>query len=139
MRSDDLPIRASRRQLFTDLHEAAKARQGEREGRPAFKLTDLGRMPLPELSMITPVLVAGTHAVLDAGLVTLRQDGRGTRVKFGADTVEARILGAFDGRTTITDASRALAADLDWPYERALTEVRTVFLNLVSNRVCVPA
>ena len=139
MSQGKLRIRASRRQLFTDLRETARALDADRAGRPALRLSDLGTMPPDELRAITPTIVAGSRIEVEADKVMIRQDGPVPAASFGIHSLETNIFNLFNGYTSIGEASLAFAKAMDWQEERAFQAVRGVFLELVAGRVCVPA
>jgi hypothetical protein len=135
-----LRFRYSRRQLLSEAAEWLHATAETRPDKPMRRLADLSDLPAPELAEIRPRIVAGCSISVAEGSVWASLPGDGTRIRVAATTGPSLgVFNAIDGRTTLAEMSRRVAAETGWDDDRSFSYCRSLVFHLIELRVTIPA
>ena len=91
------------------------------------------------LARLRPVVNPDCRITIQAGQVCARSKEKEEAVPlFPAAQENLTAFNLFDGRHTLAEAGRWVAAQMDWEESKAFAHARDLFLSLVARLVCVP-
>jgi hypothetical protein len=137
----DLSFACNRRQFFRALFQEAAVVRGSLQGRPGYRLSELGRLPDHQLAQVKPVVNQDYEIFVDQGYVRARYEikEQAPLKLFSMEEKESRVaFNLFDGRHSLGEIGRHLAQEMEWDEGRAFAHARDLFLSLVEPMVCVP-
>lgn len=135
----DLSIKIGRRQALLTVATELKVREGHGRGKPAFRLSALGKLADEMLALVSPVPVPGCEIAEKDGLVwAYLEESHEPLMLFPSASPARSVVRRFDGRTMLEVIARHFAAEMDWDQARGFAYVRGVFLHLTELGVCLP-
>ena len=134
-----LAFSVSRRQFLPTLVNDFLVTCEETDGRPAYKLADLGTWPEEKLVTVIPRVIKGCRISVEAGFVWGQPPGISKPVKlFPLDSPATLAFNHINGLTSIQEINEAVRLAAGWDLEHSFAYVRGLFLWLVLTRVCEP-
>lgn len=134
-----LSFHINRRQFLPALLQELTVACEQDDGRPTFKLADLGLLPDDQLAVLIPRIVRGCSIHIDDSFVWGKSPGMKKAIRlFPLDSPARIAFNGMNGMTSIGEISTALASASGWDAGRSFSYVRGLFLWLVIARVCQP-
>jgi hypothetical protein len=134
-----LAFQVSRRQFLPALVNDFLVSSDEINGRPTYKLSDLGNWEDEVLGNVIPRVVKGCLITVKDGFVWGRPPKVNQPIKLFPLDSPARVAFNFiNGTTSIQEISEEVCRTTGWEHERGFSYIRGLFLWLVLTRVCQP-
>lgn len=109
------------------------------DGRPAYKLADLGIWQDDQLSVLTPRVVKDCRITVEQGFVFGQPPSAKKPIKlFPLDSPATFAFNLIDGTRSLQEISDSLVAQTRWDSSRSFAYTRGLFLWLVLTCVCQP-
>jgi hypothetical protein len=134
-----LAFQVSRRQFLPALVNDFLVSSDKINGRPTFKLSELGKWEDEELGSVIPRVVKGCLITVKEGFVWGQPPKVNQPIKLFPLDSHARVaFNSINGMTTIQEISGEICRATGWDHERSFSYIRGLFLWLVLTRVCQP-
>ncbi len=137
----DLSFTCNRRQFFRALFQEVVVIRGSLQGRPGYRLSELGSLPDRQLAQVKPVVNRDYEIFVEQGDVWARYKlkERSPLKLFSVEEKEDRLaFNLFDGRHSLGEIGSHLVQEMEWDEARAFAHVRDLFLSLIEPMVCLP-
>jgi len=134
-----LAFGVSRRQFLPTLVNDFLVSCDKTDGRPTYKLSDLGTWEDDKLAVVIPRVVKGCEISVEDGFVWGQPPKTIQPVKlFPIDSPARVAFNNINGTISIWGISEEVRLAAGWDDERSFSYVRGLFLWLVLTRVCQP-
>jgi hypothetical protein len=134
-----LAFQVSRRQFLPALVNDFLVSSDKINGRPTFKLSELGKWEDEDLGNVIPRVIKGCLITVEGGFVWGQPPKTGWPIKlFPLDSPAIVAFNHINGTTSIQEISEEVYLATGWEHERSFSYIRGLFLWLVLTRVCQP-
>ena len=140
-RHPDLSFTCSRRQFFRALFQEAAVVRASLQGKPGYRLSELGSLPDRQLAQLKPIVNRDYEIFVEKGHVWARyriQEQSPIKLFSVDERASLVAFNLFDGRHSLGEIGRHLAQEMEWEGDRAFAHARDMFLSLVEPMVCLP-
>jgi hypothetical protein len=128
-----------RRRFFKQFIGETVALIDEMQGRPQCKLTDLWELSNQELAVMIPQVCSGVEIVPADGVICARlPENEGLLTLFASSKENLSIFNGFNGVNSIGRIAGELSVRTGFDMEESYERVRSLFLQTVRLRVCIP-
>ena len=134
-----LAFQVSRRQFLPALVNDFLVTCDQTDGRPTYKLAELGTWEDDQLAAMIPRVVKGCLITVKDGFVWGQPLKTSKPITLFPFQSPARIaFNSINGTTSIQEISEEICLATGWDRERSFSYIRGLFLWLVLTRVCQP-
>jgi hypothetical protein len=134
-----LAFQVSRRQFLPALVNDFLVSCDKTNGRPTFRLSELGTWEEEKLATVIPRVVKDCKINVEDGFVWGQPPKTGRPIKlFPLDSPATVAFNHINGATSIQEISEEVHLATGWEHERSFSYIRGLFLWLVLTRVCQP-